>query len=338
MLHAPPAIGQHFAFAHGRTGVLLQSLMVQTDIDHLLGTHDIAELERVIAELKMTQGIDRAQTDNASVLAALTDWIREEVISMTPAGKQTAFDILWMEGDIPLTAYLLKKLHGLTSEISVEPTDRLHAFPPEALRRLIEEDRDDGLLPKQLTHGIQSIRNAKDLTPREIDMRVAQLFADLSLALARGSRSTLILRFVKKRIDLQNIRTAHRLSENKETDTLPHLLAGGTLPPALLAGNIRRTAAALRRTGFSYQLADILESPRFDANRFERVLRDIEASAIDDMWNVPLGQEPLFAFAATALSQISYLRVLLIGKRNRLSPQQIKAILPPFLSPTHYAS
>jgi len=73
-----------------------------------------------------------------------------------------------------------------------------------------------------------------------------------------------------------------------------------------------------------------------DTNVIEQGCSEVIASDIARMWNVPLTIDPLFAFAALTISQLRLLRVLLIAKRNGLSPQEVKKVLPPFLSASHY--
>jgi hypothetical protein len=329
-------IGQHFAFAHGRTGVLQQLLLSQSDIDRLLGAADGNATEQILIELKMTSIIDQGIQDGNAVLQAVAGWIRSEVEQMAPHSKQPTFTILWLEGDAPLLSFLLKEARGLTSGISTEPLSSLTAYDPNALRALVREGTE-GLLPEHLVSFVKEMSTQQDLDARTIDTKVAQYIANTSLTLARTSGSKFIRTYVEHLIDLQNIRTALRLSEETKSSSLAYLLEGGTIAPSELAGPLENTKKAIGRSDLGYLLNDALNDTE-DKNALERTLSEVIASDIADMWNVPLSIEPTFAFAAIGISQLKLLRMILIGKRNGLSPQDIKKALPPFLSATHFVS
>lgn len=335
MLNSSPAIGQRFAFAHGRAGVLQQSLLSQSDIDRLLGAHDQRETEQVLTELNFTKLIDQSLRNPQQILTACQAWVRREVSSMTPPDLQPVFDILWMEGDLPLLAYLLKQKKGLTSDISREPDSPYYAYNPEALRQLVEEGKK-GDLPDHLVSFVRALEKQKFEDPRLIDAAVAQYGADTKLALAKKSSSKAIKQYVQHSIDVQNIRTALRFPASERSFTASsHLLQGGTIDTNALTGSDASVTAAIRMAGF-HELSDAIESAHEDLNRVERALSDILAKDVAVLWNVILSIEPLFAFAITALAQIRLLRAVVIGKRNNLGPQQIKQMLPPFLSASHY--
>ena len=326
-------IGQQFAYAHGRTGVLQQLLLTQSDVDRLLGAAGGKEVEQILIELKMTSIIDQGIREGGEVLQAVSAWVRREVELMSPASKRPVFNILWMEGDAPLLAYLLKQAKGIAAETSTEPISGMTAYSPNALRALVQENQAS-TLPEHLVSFVQEVLDAEDLDARTIDTKVAQYVASTSLALAKTSGSRHIRTFVQHSIDLQNIRTALRLAEEQDEVSFSYLLEGGTIPAQELAGSQENTLRAIDRSDLGYILGDALQEE--DSNALERALSGVTAADISAMWNVPLSIEPAFAFAAIAIAQLKLLRMVLIGKRNGLSPQDIKKALPPFLSAAHY--
>lgn len=327
-------VGQHFAYAAGRTGVLQQILLTTSDRDRLLGAKDLAEAERILTEIKMTNPIDQGLKKGDDILHAIEQWIRKEVQQMTPASMQPAFSILWSEGTAPLLAYLLKQHFGLTSEHSTEPSDAMASYNSKSLRMLIENGKES-TLPTHLVSFVQGVLSWEMPEPKRIDAAVAAYNANVQLTLARTSGSALILRFVRHKIDCTNIRTALRLV-TKEDDALPHLIQGGTIPPKALIGDRKSILTAIDRSPLPYSLSEALQKAGSDANMIELALSTVIADDIAHMWNIPLSIEPIFAFAALAQMQLALLRVLLIGKRANMSPQEIKHVLPPFLSAAHY--
>ena len=247
-------VGQHFAYAHGRTGVLQQLLLTQSDVDRLLGASGGKEVEQILIELKMTSIIDQGIQGGNEVLQAVASWVRQEVEQMSPESKKPIFNILWMEGDAPLLAYLLKDAKSLTSDISEEPVSGMTAYSPIALRALVRE-REEGTLPSHLISFVEEMLSTEGMDARMIDAKVAQYVASTSLSLARTSGSKHIREYVKHSIDLQNIRTALRLANEESETSLLYLIEGGTIPAKELAGPLDKTLSAINRSDLGYSLS-----------------------------------------------------------------------------------
>lgn len=336
MSTASAFIGQKYAFASGRTGVLRQSLVTQSDVDRLLGCHDLRALEAILTELKFTNEIDQGLTGTDHLLRALEEWVIAEVRMMVPEDKLPIFNILWVNGDAPLLAWLLKKSLGLAAAESAEPTSGLHAFDADALRSLVDTGTSD-TLPQEFITLVADARTLTDLTADMVDTLVEKAVTSYRLSLAKMSGSKDILRYVRTSIDLSNIRTALRMHAAERTDPAP-LLDGGTLRHDALLKGPKGILRGLASSDLSLRIgnnpADLLSDPL----HFERKAADILADDIGRMWNVPLTVEPVFAFAAIALSHMNLIRVIAIGKRSALSPQDIKLILPPFIPASRFSS
>lgn len=330
-------VGQQFAFAHGRIGVLQQRLLSRTDLDRLLGAHGMQEAAQIVTELAFTAGIDQALRDPTAVLAALERWVRDEVNGMAPKDLVRTFDILWLDADGALLAYALKAHHGLVSPISREPSG-MTAYDADTLRAAVRGEETD--LPATMRRCIDDLRAAESPTPRQIDVGTARCVAAERLRLAHASGSTLIRTYVRHAIDLTNLRTALRLLDERSADAADSLLAGGSIPLSAWKGSRNDIAGTVARSSLPLplQLAAAVRSTDADRNATEQAMAAVEAADLGDMWNVPLSVEPPFAFAAIALLQLRLLRAILIGKRNGLSPQDIKQLLPPFLSSSRYAA
>jgi len=328
-------IGQHFAYAHGRMGVLKQLLLDKSDVDRLLGSHSLREVEKILTELKMTNVIDQGISEGRAILEAVGSWMRGEVEQMSPISHRPIFHILWLEGDAPLLAYFLKKHHGLNLDLGREPVSHFNAYDPDALRALVLDDVA-GLLPSRLVEFVREIRAKEGQTAQEIDNAVAQYIAQTQSALARTSGSKDIRQFLAHRIDLQNIRTTLRLIRDGIDDRTSFLLEGGTISTNEFAGSIQDLIKTIERSSLAFYLPSNLEEVLGDTIEFERNAAYLIASDISKMWNVPLSIEPLFAFAAITIAQLQLIRTILITKANELSPQQIKRVLPPFLSASSF--
>ncbi len=326
-------LGQHFAYASGRTGVLQQILLTASDRDRLLGAATLEDAEQILTELKLTDPIDQGLRKADDILEALSAWIEEEVRNMSPESMRPVFSILWIEESAPLLSYLLKKHFGFTSEISKEPQSTMEETDRQQLKELLENDAA-GTLPAPLVSFVRETKKRSDLSPESIDALVSQYVANLHIALAKKSKSKGIKNYVTHRIDLTNIRTALRLKE-LEAD-LSVFLQGGSLDVKRLTGNLEGIVKAIERSSLPFSLGEEVRKNADNPSALEKALSEVTANDIAHLWNVPLSIEPVFAFAALAKSQLALLRALIIGKRAALEPQDIKQMLPPFISASHY--
>lgn len=327
-------VGHDILFAHGRIAVLQQLLLERSDVDRLLGAHDVAEFARILTELRLTSRIDQGIDDPENILAAVARWTRDEVTGMCPDHLSDVFGILWLAGDISLASFLLKKKLGRTSSASEHPSPTITAFPLAAWESLIGEDDPAGMPPSAVAC-VRSILAIPSSTPEEVDAAVARWGAEHQLLLAKRSGSTEILTFVRHDIDAKNIRTALRSSDKTSEERVRLLLPGGSIPHPALLGTHDDLLGAAERSGFGYRLREAIRES--DPRSTEQALSAVSAADVAALWNIPLSIEPLFAFAALTISQLRLLRSLLIAKRAGFSPQETKQMLPPFLSAAHYA-
>lgn len=329
--------GHDIAYAYGRLGVLQQLLLSRSDVDRLLGAHDAKDVAMMFIELRLTSRIDQGITDPDEVLHAVARWVRDEVISMSPDGSLRAFDVLWLEGDIALAAYLLKKKLGMTSAISREPSPAFTAYGSAAWHELLGKTRSDDDQDSTFARAfVEEVLSQKNLTPAHIDTMAAQWGASEQLKAAYDSGSANILRFVQHAIDLQNIRTALRSLSLSNEERLALLISGGTISTTDLLGDRDQIASAIDHAELGYGVADEIRTSDLDNRQLEQSLSSVTAADIAQMWNIPLSQDPHFAFAALAFTQLKLLRTILLAKRAGFSPQETKRVLPPFLPATHY--
>lgn len=329
-------VGQHFAFASGRTAILKQHLLSQSDVDRLLGSHSLTEFERTLGELKLMEGVKASAIEAMARLDAVERWMKQEVELMTPVAKRPIFGVLWLMGDAPRLAYLLKKFHKLASEVSNEPVTSLSMWDPDALRSTIEGTTASALLPKTLLAFIASMKKLTRPSPWTIDRRVAQFIAERRTALATAHGSADIVRYVRHSIDITNIRTALRLTDVIAPDRADAFLSGGFIPRQRYIDRATRIHSVIAVSDLYAPF--ITTKGNVAPVTIEKIGAEILADDIGRMWTVPLTVEPIFAFAAMVIAHVRLLRAIAIGKRNALSPQDIKQILPPFIPASRFSA
>lgn len=325
--------GQSYAYGHGRIGVLQEYLLTQGDVDRMVSARDTADLGRIITELKISTQVEFV-TNPHRFINNIEKWLRTELRSMVPEKSAEIFDILWLKDDAAILSYLLKKHLKLTSDISAEPHVGATAYDPEDIRSLVS-GIDVPSAPEELRTCIRSMRDDHALTPQVIDTRVAQFIVDVQMSLAKRASDNIRL-YVAHHIDLQNIRTARRLRKNERPED--HLIRGGEIDVSRFSLDPAKLASVVRGSSLGSTLADSIQSAEDSSIILERGLAKAIAFDIARMRSHALTIDPIFAFGAITQSQLKLLRTILIGKSAHLSSEELKKLLPPFLSASAYAS
>lgn len=323
---------QTHSYGFGRVGVLQEYLLTQNDVDRMVSAANAAELGLILTELKISSQVE--YNDNPHrFINNIERWLKNEVRSMVSESEADVFDILWMKDDAALLGYLLKKQHGLTSGLSTEPHVGATAYDPESIRTLVSGGHASGT-PEELRSFVRSALSDRSLSPQQIDTLVARFFAERQLALAKKGGEAIRL-FVAHHIDLQNIRTARRLRRDERPED--HLLPGGDISMSRFTTDPQKLADLVRGSHLSSALADSIQTAEDSTIVLERGLAKAIAFDIAQMRMRPLTIEPIFAFAAIAQSQLKLLRTILVGASAGLRSDELKKLLPPFLSASPYA-
>lgn len=331
MFSSAPARQSH-AYGFGRVGVLQEYLLTQADVDRMLASGNTQALAQVITELKISSQVEYHSNPHRFI-NNVERWLRHEVRSMVSDEERDIFDILWMKDDAALLAYILKKYHGLTSALSAEPHVGATAYDPEDLRLLVSGTHAPGA-PEELRSFIRSLRGDRSLTAQNIDTQVARFFAERQIALARKGGEGIRL-YVAHHIDLQNIRTARRLRKDERPED--HLLPGGDIRMNRFSTDPQKLSDLVRGSRLSSALADSIQTAEDSVIVLERGLAKAIAFDIARMRMRPMTIEPIFAFAAIALSQLKLLRTILVGSSAGLNASELRKLLPPFLSASPFS-
>lgn len=324
---------QMHAYGHGRVGVLQEYLLTQGEVERMVAAKNTDELGKIITELKFSSQVEYNSNPHRFI-NNIERWLKRELESMVPESERRIFNILWLKDDAALLAYLLKKEHGYTSDISTEPHVGATAFDPDDLRTLVKGG-DAPQTPESLRTFVRAMRSDRTLTPQQIDTRVAQCIAHEQVALASEGSDAIRL-YVAHHIDLQNIRTARRL--RKDEHPADHLMEGGDINISRFSLDAAKLADLVRGSHLGSALADSIQTAEDSSIVLERGLAKAIAIDLSRMRSNALTIDPIFAFGAIAQSQLKLLRTILIGKSAHLSKEELQRLLPPFLSASPFVS
>jgi len=190
----PATLGQHFAYALGRLGVLESQLLKVTDIDRILGAGNAEEAVKMLRDIEFVSVSESAETF-LDVLNDSMKLLKENVEKMAPEEKHFIFNILWIDGDRAKISFDLKAKSNFTSDIAVEP------LPP-------------------VTTGFDVEFDEAFSSPIDIDIAVAKACRDQMLSLAKRSGSRAILNYAELKTELEDARTALRSSEKTDMDAI----------------------------------------------------------------------------------------------------------------------
>lgn len=321
---------QPFAYAYGRTAILRMHLLTEGDVNRLLGASTGKDAITMFTELPMTKFISQGIKDPNQILYAVFHWLEAEVIGMSPSDLWPIFEILWLEDIGTLVSLYLKQEAGLlTNKSTAAESFVSHELQPIWQKFLTTKDAT--ILPTNLRTLLERCKQYTATDPKAIDLFVSQEVTLLKTKLAKQSGSKLIKRYVQDSIDLKNIRIKLRLDS---AYTAELFLPGGALPVTAFSGTIAQLLTKIEQSKLSYTLAESIRSS--DTASIEKTCNSILVHTISTMWNTTLSIESTFAFAAITVHNLKLLRSILIGKQNGLSPQEIKAIIPPFIPPSMY--
>jgi len=321
--------GSNFAYAYGRIGVLQQKLINQGNIDRLVGAHTMVQLRQILSEVPFTAPV-MPQDSLGDVPFAMERWLKKELTDLVPDDKKPIFNILWLREDQSIIAHFLKEYFGYTSGLTSVEKKSVTAYGIEELENLILRGDAGTIDDPELIEFIATMKKDKTLTPSRIDHDVGVFIAAKQIQSAKLSGSTLILRYVRHLIDLQNIRTLRRLPEGQSGKGL--FIPDGEINTTALTERPKDIAELIRASTLPSKLVDSMRHGDDSTLMIERSLHQGLAHDIAEMRSIPLSMEAIFAYATMAQSQIFMVRSILIGKDVGLNAQDISRLLPPVYS------
>ncbi len=335
MTFVPSLIGQHFAFGHGRLSVLMGTLMKQTDLDRFLGAADAPTAKGMLDDVHFIDLAPEAESTDTIIGKALAK-AHEASLNLAPGAKRDLLTLPWLAYDVALLSFLLKERKGFVSDAVARPSmDGITAYPVTELE-LAANGASAPSLPEELRKTIAGILR-DEVSPKEIDVRLAKSEAAVKLRIARKHGSALIVRFIRHSIDLTNVRSFLRLED--QTAFGDEYIEGGFMPLASFTGDRVDFANALLTSRYDFAMKS--RSTGIEAGEWvelEQAIAHVRQHDLREMWNNVLGAEPVFAYVVTVIDQLKLLRAVMIGKYGNIPPQEMKRVLPPLLTAVHYGS
>ncbi len=310
-------------YAIGRLRMLRRQLLTPAQMQRLIGARDTQEAARVLLEAGY---ITPEQTDpeKASVARSLKAARMIKRLSPEPA----------------VTDSFLQRFDGLNlkallkARILNQPAEGLsHAgtLDPEVLRHAVAE-HNYKRLPQPLKEAMEALekRVATQPDPMEIDVLLDKaLYGMMHQSLSR-SKSPSARQWIEMRADYANLRAFLRMREMDASLTLKDvLLPGGQIPPRAFEDIGAQGEKLMRRYGELYgtDLAVQAMAAMGDRQKIQQLEKRMEQELNSLFARKRMEPDDLDAVIDYLLSvekESAAVRLIMAGKRNRLTPEQIE--------------
>ncbi|MBN1222208.1 MAG: V-type ATPase subunit [Candidatus Aminicenantes bacterium] len=155
---------------------------------------------------------------------------------------------------------------------------------------------------------------------------------DKSLSLAGRLNCAFVIDYFRHAIDLGNLKILLRLkyaghSKDKLAD---HMMSGGFLDGMVLTGAFDLSYSEIGEKLYVSAYRDLWDAAvemleeRESFVAFERGMEDFLMRYVKQARRIVFGPEPVFAYALAKMREIAHLRILVVGKLNRIPSEILK--------------
>ena len=288
---------------------------------------------RVLNDLIFVSGNmgDYTASDFQKVLTASTKKMAQLIAKMAPYPEVAKF--LWLKYDF----------HNLKAALKARLTERGYADIEHALVDLGSLPAEkwelfvlEGKIPP-LTKGMHdtledaSKQYEKTKDPQIVDLIVDKHYLEEMLLMAKKLNSPLTVDYLKRLIDLTNLRTFIRCKELKKEEAYFEsvLLKGGHISFDVFMESYKKSyedlKLALEQKMYSKDLIIVLDEFIKEGALLlaEKKMSELLQEFMEESRRISFGPEPVFTFFWRFENHMQILRTILIGKLNSLPAEEI---------------
>lgn len=168
--------------------------------------------------------------------------------------------------------------------------------------------------------------------PQNIDIILDRFLFSEMVSMSKEINSDFIKKFVQAQIDLINIKSVIRVKrQNKGREFLePILIEGGAIDKsrlnALLLDSVESIPGRFAYSQYAEVLSSGIEEYRKDGslNKLEILIDNFIMKLMKDAKYMSSGPEPLIAYIYAKENEIRLIRIIMVGKINKLSSDEIR--------------
>lgn len=322
-----------YAYIIGRLRALETRLPTANVLERMIEAGSAGEAFRVLNDLTFVLGSIGEHTVNEfqTVLTKATQKMARLLNRMSPYPEVIKF--LWLKYDfhnlkIALKARLTE--HGY-ADVSHALVD-LGTLSAEEWEHYILEGKIPSLtkgMHDTLEDAVKQYEKTND--PQIVDLIVDKYYLEEMLKTAESFDSPLTVGYLKRLIDLTNVKTFIRCKELKKDDTYFEsiLLHGGRVPIFVLTDNFKKgyeeLKQVLERKMYSEELVIVLDQFTKEKTLLsvEKKTSELLQEYMEASKKMSFGPEPVFSFFWKFENHMQILRTILVGKLNQLPAEDI---------------
>ena len=331
-----------YAYSVGLIRTLETLLLNENEVDRMILAPNAKEAFRILNEFDYADnklGIEDPSEFQKVITEGLMD-IKEELTKVTP--DKRILNILWHFYDFHNIKTLLKaKLGGKEYEEVEGMLNGMGAIPHIALKQFIfdKENSVQFKLDDEETENYikAKIRKAekefeKHQNPQIIDLYIDQKMMKIIFQVAEYSKNEFLITFVRKLIDLSNIKLFFRMKTQEKELELYEIafIRNGVIPFTKFKDAYAKGVADLPEEMKATHYANLIaegykeyeESHTF--LHLEKMCEDHLTDYIKSAKLIPFGPEPLIAYFLAKRNNALIIRMILVSKLNQVDPEEIR--------------
>ena len=320
-----------FSQAVIRIKVLEKRLLSRARLERMVDAKDMDEVFRILGETEYQQHLNNVARpeDYENILSAELRRVYKLMDELT--GEKIITKLLSLKYDYHNLKVLVKErvlgksLSGLYVPYGTEDLTKLKAA-------MSQEDFSD--LDRRIGEALQETvaEYEKSGDPQMIDIVLDRHYYRHLRALADETDIPMFQEFVKNQVDFTNMKTLIRVKKmDKEMKFLEEvLLDGGAIDRDKILYSINDTLDGIldkfRKEDIGKPLTEGLEAFRRTGrlSDFEKIIDNRLMEINEPSRNIVFGPEPLFSYLHAKEAEIKALRIIMISKINKLSPEVIR--------------
>ncbi len=316
-----------YSFAVGKIRALEAKLLEPLIFRRLIETKERQDIIRILSETTYGEFFkEEAMSEDFEALLKAELLKTYQLIKKIDPNPSSTSNLLALRYDFHNLKGLLKsRASGGDSESFLTP---LGLFGPEVIRQMVASD-DYSAFPQEINEAVTSLIDELEKTspsPQWIDLQLDRLLYKYLLNQARLHKISFLVVLFRWQIDLSNLKTLLRikLMGKKRTFFNSVLLEGGEISRELLLSCLEEPLGNLISrfsfTPYAHLLKEGIEA--FEKNKtlalLELLADNFIITFIHQAKYITFGVEPLITYILAKENEIKNLRIVMVGKQNKL--------------------
>lgn len=320
-----------FTQAAARIKVLETRLLSRTKIERMVDAKDVEEVIKILGETEYSNAIGEPNKveEYEKILSAELNRVYKLMYEMSR--EKIVVDILALKYDYHNLKVLIKEkilqknLKNLYIAISTIDFPKL---------RQDYLDNNLGDIDERFNKILENVRKDFEINsdPQRIDILLDRYYFDHLYELAKKADIPLFINYVQNLIDFTNIKSLIRIKkQNKGADFLEEvILCNGKIEKnniILQANNsLQDILEKFKNYDISLQLKSGLEfyQQSESLSEFEKQCDNYLMGLNKPSKYINFGPEPIFSYIVAKETEVKVLRIIIVSKLNKLSPNNIR--------------